>query len=216
MQVYTSATHWGVFTARVHGGDIAAVAALASDTNPAPQLQNLPGAVRHRSRIANPAVRRGWLQHGPGPSSARGAEEFVEVSWDELIELLASELRRTVDRYGNEAIYGSSYGWASAGRFHHAQSQVHRFLNMLGGYTASRHSYSAGASEVIFPHIVGAALFEALAETTTWDVIVDHTALLVAFGGLPVKNTAVMPGGTTAHPDRDYVGRYRARGDVVT
>lgn len=102
MQVYTSATHWGVFTARVHGGDIAAVAALASDTNPAPQLQNLPGAVRHRSRIANPAVRRGWLQHGPGPSSARGAEEFVEVSWDELIELLASELRRTVDRYGNE------------------------------------------------------------------------------------------------------------------
>lgn len=156
MQVYTSATHWGVFTARVHGGDIAAVAALASDTNPAPQLQNLPGAVRHRSRIANPAVRRGWLQHGPGPSSARGAEEFVEVSWDELIELLASELRRTVDRYGNEAIYGSSYGWASAGRFHHAQSQVHRFLNMLGGYTASRHSYSAGASEVIFPHIVGA------------------------------------------------------------
>lgn len=212
MQVYTSATHWGVFTARVHGGDIAAVAALASDTNPAPQLQNLPGAVRHRSRIANPAVRRGWLQHGPGPSSARGAEEFVEVSWDELIELLASELRRTVDRYGNEAIYGSSYGWASAGRFHHAQSQVHRFLNMVGGYTASRHSYSAGASEVIFPHIVGAALFEALAETTTWDVIVDHTALLVAFGGLPVKNTAVMPGGTTAHPDRDYVGRYRARG----
>ncbi|MCL6001843.1 hypothetical protein M5Z44_10950, partial [Neisseria meningitidis] len=68
-----------------HGGDIAAVAALASDTNPAPQLQNLPGAVRHRSSIANPAVRRGWLQHGPGPSSARGAEEFVEVSWDELI-----------------------------------------------------------------------------------------------------------------------------------
>lgn len=74
----------------------------------------------------------------------------MEVSWDELIELLASELRRTVDRYGNEAIYGSSYGWASAGRFHHAQSQVHRFLNMVGGYTASRHSYSAGASEVIF------------------------------------------------------------------
>jgi len=24
------------------------------------------------------------------------------------------------------------YGWSSAGRFHHAQSQVHRFLNTLG------------------------------------------------------------------------------------
>lgn len=71
---------------------------------------------------------------------------------------------------------------------------------------------TAPARRSDLPHIVGAALFEALAETTTWDVIVDHTALLVAFGGLPVKNTAVMPGGTTAHPDRDYVGRYRARG----
>lgn len=68
MQVYTSATHWGVFTARVHGGDIAAVAALASDTNPAPQLQNLPGAVRHRSRIANPAVRADGCSMARGPA----------------------------------------------------------------------------------------------------------------------------------------------------
>ncbi|BBX97024.1 molybdopterin guanine dinucleotide-containing S/N-oxide reductase [Mycobacterium lacus] len=208
----TSATHWGAFTARVQDGDIVAVSALRGDTNPAPQLQNLPGAVRHRSRVANPAVRRGWLRSGPGPSSMRGADEFVEVGWDELIERLAAELRRVVDRHGNEAIYGSSYGWASAGRFHHAQSQVHRFLNMLGGYTASRHSYSAGASEVIFPHIFGAGLFDAWADTTTWDVIVDHTDLLVVFGGLPLKNTAVMPGGATCHPDRDYVGQYRARG----
>ena len=53
------------------------------------------------------------------------------MSWDELTELLAGELRRVVDTHGNEAIYGGSYGWASAGRFHHAQSQVHRFLNSL-------------------------------------------------------------------------------------
>jgi hypothetical protein len=29
--------------------------------------------------------------------------------------------------------YGGSYGWASAGRFHHAQSQLHRFLQKFGG-----------------------------------------------------------------------------------
>jgi len=34
------------------------------------------------------------------------------------------------------------YGWASAGRFHHSQSQLHRFLNQLGGYTYSVQSYS--------------------------------------------------------------------------
>lgn len=211
-QTHTSMTHWGAFNARVRDGDIVAVTPFSADTNPSPQLQNLPGAVRHRSRIANPAVRRGWLNDGPGSSSMRGADEFVEVSWDELIELLAAELRRVVDRYGNEAIYGSSYGWASAGRFHHAQSQVHRFLNMLGGYTASRHSYSAGASEVMFPHIFGSGLFDALLGSTTWDVIVQSTDLLVAFGGLPLKNASVKPGGTTTHDERDHVVGYRARG----
>ncbi|MDI3313814.1 MAG: molybdopterin guanine dinucleotide-containing S/N-oxide reductase [Mycobacterium sp.] len=208
----TSATHWGAFTARVRDGDIVAVTPLSGDPNPAPQLRNLPGAVRHRCRIANPAVRRGWLLNGPGPSPARGADEFVEVSWDELLDLLAAELRRVVERHGNEAIYGGSYGWASAGRFHHAQSQIHRFLNLLGGYTASRHTYSTGASEVIFPYIFGAELFESLAGITTWDVIVEHTDLLVAFGGLPLKNTAVTPGGATRHLDRDYLTRYRSRG----
>lgn len=214
---HRSTTHWGAFDARVHDGDIVSVRPLDSDTNPAPQLQNLPGAVKHRSRIANPAVRRGWLADGPGPSSARGADEFVEVSWDELTELLATELRRVVDRHGNEAIYGGSYGWASAGRFHHAQSQVHRFLNLLGGYTASRHSYSAGASEVIFPHIFGSEFYATVLGSTTWDVIVEHTDLLVTFGGLPLKNSSVMPGGTTRHPDRDYIAEYRSRGgDLVS
>lgn len=210
-----SSTHWGAFDAQVCDGDIVTVTALEGDTNPAPQLQNLPGAVRHRSRVANPAVRRGWLDHGPGPSTARGADEFVEVSWDELIDLLAAELRRVVNQYGNESIYGSSYGWASAGRFHHAQSQVHRFLNLLGGYTASRHSYSAGASEVIFPHIFGGEFYATVTGTTTWDVIVEHTDLLVTFGGLPLKNTAVMPGGASRHPDRDWVRQYRARGGAL-
>ena len=79
----------------------------------------------------------------------------MAVSWDELTELLAGELRRVVDTHGNEAIYGGSYGWASAGRFHHAQSQVHRFLKLLGGYTFSRHSYSLGATGVIMPRVVG-------------------------------------------------------------
>ena len=47
-------------------------------------------------------------------------------------------------------------GWASAGRFHHAQSQIHRFLNTaLGGYVRSVNSYSSGAATVILPHILG-------------------------------------------------------------
>ncbi|MDT5278889.1 MAG: biotin/methionine sulfoxide reductase [Mycobacterium sp.] len=210
----TSLTHWGAFSADVESGDIASVAPLAGDGDPSPLLGNLPGSIRHRSRIAGPAVRRGWLRDGPGPSTRRGADEFVAVSWDELTELLAGELRRVVDTCGNEAIYGGSYGWASAGRFHHAQSQVHRFLKMLGGYTFSRHSYSLGATGVIMPRVVGTH-DDLFTRSTEWDVIVEHTDLLVCFGGVGLKNTAVDPGGTTGHPARDALRRFRERGGQI-
>lgn len=210
----TSLTHWGGFSADVRDGDIASVRPLAGDADPSPLLGNLPGSVTHRSRVAGPAVRRGWLDDGPGPSERRGYDEFVAVSWDELTELLANELRRVVDEHGNEAIYGGSYGWASAGRFHHAQSQVHRFLKLLGGYTFSRHSYSLGATGVIMPRVVGTHddLFR---RSTHWDVIAEHTDLLVCFGGVGLKNTAVKDGGTTAHPARDALARFRNRGGRI-
>ncbi len=209
-----SLAHWGAFTADVADGDITAVTQMDGDADPSPLLGNLAGSIRHRSRIAGPAVRRGWLRDGPGPSTERGADEYISVSWDELTELLADELRRVVDTYGNEAIYGGSYGWASAGRFHHAQSQVHRFLKMLGGYTFSRHSYSLGATGVIMPRVVGTHddLFK---RSTDWDVIAEHTELLVCFGGVALKNTGINHGGTTAHPARAALRRMRARGGQI-
>jgi biotin/methionine sulfoxide reductase len=210
----TSLTHWGAFSAEVRDGDLAVVRPVDGDADPSPLLGNLAGSVRHRSRVGSPAVRRGWLDDGPGPTTRRGADEFIAVSWDELAELLAAELRRVVDVHGNEAIYGGSYGWASAGRFHHAQSQVHRFLKMLGGYTFSRHSYSLGATGVIMPRVVGTHddLFR---RSTHWDVIAEHTDLLVCFGGVGLKNTGVRDGGTTAHPARDALRRFRDRGGRI-
>ncbi|NKT12485.1 molybdopterin guanine dinucleotide-containing S/N-oxide reductase [Rhodococcus hoagii] len=206
--------HWGMFDVESVDGDVSAVHPYAGDADPSPILGNLPGSVRHRARITGPAVRRGWLESGPGPSEVRGADEFVAVSWDELTELLARELRRIVDRHGNRAIFGGSYGWASAGRFHHAQSQVHRFLNMLGGYTRSVHTYSLGATGVIMPRVVGTH-WKLFARSTNWDVIAANTDLMVCFGSVPLKNTAVNGGGTSEHPTRGALDRLRDRGAEV-
>ena len=69
------------------------------------------------------------------------------MSWDAALDLLGAELARVRDTHGPGAVFGGSYGWASAGRFHHAQSQIHRFLNTsLGGYVRSVNSYSSGAA----------------------------------------------------------------------
>ncbi|MGW6660524.1 molybdopterin guanine dinucleotide-containing S/N-oxide reductase [Rhodococcus sp. NPDC055024] len=207
-------SHWGMFTAESVAGEVTAVHPYEGDSNPSPMLGNLAGSVRSRARVAGPAVRRGWLENGPGPSDQRGADEFVSVSWDELTELLSRELRRVVDTHGNNAIFGGSYGWASAGRFHHAQSQVHRFLNQLGGYTKSVHSYSLGATGVIMPRVVGTH-WKLFARSTSWDVIAEHSDLLVSFGGVPIKNTGVNAGGTSDHPTLGALNAFRARGGKI-
>ncbi len=211
---FSQMAHWGMYSAEVRDGEVVAAHPYAGDSDPSPILQNIPGSVRHRSRIAGPAVRRGWLEHGPGPSTDRGNDEFVAVSWDELTDLLATELNRVAERHGNRAIFGGSYGWSAPGRFHHAQSQVHRFLKMFGGYTRSVHSYSLGATGVIMPRVIGTH-WKLFARSTNWEVIARETDLLVAFGGVPLKNTGVNDGGTSDHPTRSALDRLRARGGRI-
>ncbi|HEX5097537.1 MAG TPA: molybdopterin-dependent oxidoreductase, partial [Acidimicrobiia bacterium] len=191
-------SHWGAFRVTVENDTIVEVEGHPDDPAPSPLLANYLDGIRNESRVRKPAVRKGWLDRGPGPDPHRGADDFVEVEWDEALDLVAGELRRVRTHFGDEAIYGGSYGWASAGRFHHAQSQIHRFLNCIGGYTASWHSYSLGASEVILPHVVGSA-DAVLRRATTWNAILEHTELVVAFGGMNVKNAWVSPGGVTRH-----------------
>ncbi|OUS97052.1 molybdopterin-dependent oxidoreductase [Rhodococcus sp. NCIMB 12038] len=211
---YQHMSHWGMFEAEVADGDVVAAHPYTGDADPSPVLGNLAGSVRTRARITGPVVRRGWLEHGPGPSTSRGSDEFVAVDWEELTQRLANELRRVVDTHGNSAIYGGSYGWASAGRFHHAQSQVHRFLNTLGGYTRSVHSYSLGATGVVMPRVVGTH-WKMFARSTSWKLIAEHTDVMVCFGGVPLKNTGVNHGGTSDHPTRDALDALRRRGGSV-
>ena len=198
MRLRPSTSHWGAFSAGVDEHGRVHVTAHRDDPAPSPLLGNLPSALTDRTRVAAPAIRRGWLERGPGPDRKRGHEEFVEVGWDEALDLLSAELRRVRTERGNEAIYGGSYGWASAGRLHHAQSQLHRFLNTIGGFTSSRNTYSNGTSSVVLPHIVGNAT-DVLRNGSSWPTIVANTELLVAFGGVPEKNVFVTPGGVTRH-----------------
>lgn len=205
--------HWGAFKARFDGQDLDFVP-HPGDPAPSPILGNFRGVLRHRARILRPAVRRSWLEKGPGARRRPLDEPFVELGWDEALDLLASELRRLKDGPGPEAIYGGSYGWSSAGRFHHAQSQIHRFLNMaLGGYVRSVNSYSAGASSVILPHVMGA--FEDISRhNVTWDQICTHTDVVLAFGGMAIKNSMIGNGGVSSHIEPAAMRAAAARGTV--
>jgi biotin/methionine sulfoxide reductase len=135
------------------------------------------------------------------------------MPWDEALDIAAVEIDRVRKAHGNEAIFGGSYGWGSAGRFHHAQSQVHRFLNCIGGYVASFGSYSTGCAQAIMPHVFGENFLKFLYEHQDgWSTIHDHTQTLVMFGGINPKNSQVSMGGVTEHETADWFTRFAARG----
>jgi biotin/methionine sulfoxide reductase len=207
-----TSTHWGVYDVAVEDGRIVGITPFDRDPDPSPIGQSLPAAVTSPTRIRRPAVRKSYLEHGPGAGrEKRGAEPFVEVSWNEALDLVARELKRVIAEHGNSAIFAGSYGWSSAGRFHHAQSQVHRFMNVLGGYVAHLGTYSLGAARTLLPRIL-MDMDAMRAQQTAWVQLEQHCELLVAFGGIPTKNTQVNGGGASQHEVRPMLKRLAAAG----
>lgn len=205
-------SHWGTYYVSEAGGRIQKVRPWERDPDPSPIGQSFVGAVHGHVRVSRPSIRRGWLEgRGLPARGRRGTGSFVEVSWDEALDLVASELKRVISTYGNASIFGGSYGWASAGRFHHAQSQIHRFLGLIGGYTDSALTYSSAAGEVILPHIIG-SMDGLVGQHSTWDGIADEGRLVVAFGGLPRRNAQVQAGGLGQHEAFRAIRRASERG----
>ena len=194
-----TSAHWGTYRVRTENGRVQELYGFEADHDVSPIAQGMVDTQDGPTRIDQPMVRKSWLENGRGAkTSARGAEAFIAVSWDEAERLVANELEHVRSEYGNQAIYAGSYGWASAGRFHHAQSQIHRFLNCIGGYTASANTYSFASAEVIVPHVIG-DFWGPLSRTTSWPSIIANTELMVAFGGIPLKNGQISPGGVGRH-----------------
>ena len=172
----------------------------------------MPDALYDKSRVDRPMVREGWLKHGPGGNrEGRGREPFVPLSWERALDLVAGEVRRVKEAHGNEAIFGGSYGWSSAGRFHHAKTLLQRFLNLCGGYTGQRHTYSIAAGYSIIPFVLGNTS-ACMGNITSWDSIADNTRLVVMFGGVPIKNMQISSGGQGAHNTGHWLRKTKENG----
>lgn len=201
-------SHWGAFEVEVAEGRIVGTHPFAKDPHPSSLSQSFPEAIYHPTRIEQPWVRSGWLEdRGRDGGAGRGAEPFVPVSWERALDLVGDELSRVRRDHGNESIFAGSYGWASAGRLHHAPTVLHRFMNLFGGYTFSVNSYSNACGEVIVPHVIGRGH-----RGSSWPVIAEHGELIVAFGGLALKNSQVQSGGCGEHTVEDGLRAARAAG----
>lgn len=200
-----TASHWGAGIVRMKDGRIASIDPHPSDARPSKINDNIASSLYGDARVRRPSIRKSWLENGSQKwSTPRGEDVFVEVSWDRALALIAAELKRVRAKHGNKSIFAGSYGWASAGRFHHAQGQLKRFLNTQGGFVRSEGNYSYNAALVLLPHIVG-NFRSHVEQSTRWSVIAEHSDLVVMFGGVAERNTQVSDGGISNHRSTDNI-----------
>jgi biotin/methionine sulfoxide reductase len=199
--------HWGAFTALVEDGRLVGCEPFARDPAPSHLLDAMPEMVHSPLRVARPAIRDGWREG----KKRTGVDSFHEVSWDEALDAITQELRRVREQFGNTAILGGSYGWSSAGRVHHARSLLRRFLFLGGGCVDQVANYSFGAAQYLLPRVIG-TFQPVVGDITDWSSIVKHTRLILAFGGLAVKNGQVTSGGAGVHTMETWLRRAKDAG----
>jgi biotin/methionine sulfoxide reductase len=206
LRTVPTSSHWGNYRVEVRDGRVTAIHPYAIDANTSPIGQALLDAQDPGCRVPQPMIRRGYLDKGwRSDASERGRQPFVAVDWDTALDIAGNALQRVRSDFGNESIFAGSYGWASAGRFHHAQGQLKRFLNLIGGFTYSKNTYSFAAAEVIVPHVLGMSFGKLIREAPTVEDIASHSDTVICFGGIALKNTQVMQGGLGAHTASDQM-----------
>ena len=107
-------------------------------------------------------------------------------------------------------IFGGSYGWSSAGRFHHAQSQVHRFLNTIGGYSFFKDTYSSGAARRCFRML--SAKWTTCAKNIRPGQALPSIANCSSPSAGCTKNGEVNAGGANDHAVSDWIRKLNAGG----
>ncbi len=215
-QPLVSLTHWGAFEAEVAGDRLVGARPWPGSGADPRMIGALPDLVHSPTRIDRPHVREGYLRRRDGADrTGRGRDRMVPVDWDGALDLVAEALARTYGEAGPEAVFGGSYGWSSAGRFHHARTQVRRFLSATGGFVDQIGNYSWGAAQGLLPYVLGD--FDTVSSAATdWSTLIGTTDLLVAFGGLNPKNWRVTSGGAGRHAMGDWVRRAAAAGTAIT
>ncbi|NMP14737.1 molybdopterin-dependent oxidoreductase [Thalassotalea sp. Y01] len=215
-RVTPTCTHWGNYLVESDGESLLSINHYDVDKEATAIGDSLIDGLDKGARIPQPMIRESYFKDGVDSCGAgRGNEKFVPVSWSVALDLAAQALKHTKQNYGTDAVYGSSYGWASAGRFHHAQSQIHRFLGKYGGYVDSVNTYSSAAAEVIMNHVTGIPFLLLVREAPSPKEIADNSQLFVLFGGAAIKNSQVNAGGIGSHNAVEQLSQLKSAGVKV-
>lgn len=80
-------------------------------------------------RVKYPMKRKGWSPDNPN-GEMRGKDEWERISWDEAMDIFASETQKIIDKYGVESIFLACYDIPS---LLHYYDPIMYVFNLLGG-----------------------------------------------------------------------------------
>ena len=101
-------------------------------TTLAPHGQNAKSIVYSPDRLLYPMKRVDFDPNGERNPQNRGKSEYVRISWDEALDLVANEIKRCKRDHGPGAIatsHGSHHTWGNIGYY---LSALYRFANAVG------------------------------------------------------------------------------------
>lgn len=108
-----------------------------------PRLKSLPSPhslgykkrVYSRNRVLHPLKRVDWDPKGERNPGKRGESKYVQISWDEALDIITGELKRVQKTYGPSAVLLQGDGHGETGVVHPSHACPALLLKHMGGYT---------------------------------------------------------------------------------
>ena len=207
-----TAAHWGPMLVDTDGEKVLASRGALPTRHPNSLQTVVQDQVHSETRVRYPMVRKGFLASPANPQGVRGQDEFVRVSWDDALELIHRQHKRSRGTYGPASIFAGSYGWRSNGVLHKAATLLQRYMSLAGGYTGHLGDYSTGAAQAIMPHVVGSN--EVYQQQTSWPLILEHSDVVVLWSANPL-NTLKIAWNATDEQGIPYFDALRKSGKRV-
>jgi len=125
----------------------------------------------------------------------RGEGKFERISWDEALDEISNRLKKTLDEYGNEAVYlnyaTGNLGAVLSKSWPPRATPVARLMNCLGGYLNHYGDYSTSQISASLPYMFGSSWVRGNHISD-----VANAELTVLFGNNPA-GTRMSGGGTS-------------------
>lgn len=151
------------------------------------------------NRIRYPLKRIDWDPNGKRNTENRGKSRYIRISWDEALDIIASEINRIKVEYGPYAILSQSDGHGETKVVHGPHGCTTRLLNLSGGCTFQTRNPDSwegwywGAKHVWGFEPVG----QQREQTNIMSDIAESTELLLFWGNDP-ETTSWISGGQMA------------------